>query len=283
LHNSSIFLGIAERYDIIVDFRNMRVGSSFMLLNNAAIEFPHGPPPTIHTRQILQIRVVPLVEPDNTLNPALYERNCTAGLTLRGPSNPFFNLTVGETLDTIDYRRHIVAIEVNGSLFTDNELSTPSTMSINYDNNKQTNNNNDIMNDKSSNNKNNIEFNLMTVADPNTCPITPVIPARPPRQPYFAPLFGFHLYMLDNRLFHYSPTEKSVVGSTEYWDIINLTDDSHPIHLHLIQFQIINRQLFQHRQYFKDYSDAYPGDIEYIPMYVYIIYICFVLSLYKAS
>ncbi len=32
------------------------------------------------------------------------------------------------------------------------------------------------------------------------------------------------------------------VGSTEEWTIVNLTADSHPIHLHLVQFQILNRQ-----------------------------------------
>jgi FtsP/CotA-like multicopper oxidase with cupredoxin domain len=32
------------------------------------------------------------------------------------------------------------------------------------------------------------------------------------------------------------------VGSTELWEIINLTGDAHPIHLHLVQFQLLNRQ-----------------------------------------
>ncbi len=39
-------------------------------------------------------------------------------------------------------------------------------------------------------------------------------------------------------------SELPQVGSTEQWDIINLTADSHPIHLHLVQFQLINRQNF---------------------------------------
>jgi spore coat protein A len=34
------------------------------------------------------------------------------------------------------------------------------------------------------------------------------------------------------------------VGATEQWDIINMTMDAHPIHLHLVQFQLINRQDF---------------------------------------
>lgn len=34
------------------------------------------------------------------------------------------------------------------------------------------------------------------------------------------------------------------VGSTEIWQIINLTVDAHPMHTHLSQFQILNRQNF---------------------------------------
>jgi FtsP/CotA-like multicopper oxidase with cupredoxin domain len=39
-----------------------------------------------------------------------------------------------------------------------------------------------------------------------------------------------------------SATELPQVGSTEEWEIANLTEDAHPIHIHLIQFQVINRQ-----------------------------------------
>ena len=36
-------------------------------------------------------------------------------------------------------------------------------------------------------------------------------------------------------------TENPQVGATEIWEIANLTEDAHPIHLHLVQFQLINR------------------------------------------
>lgn len=39
-------------------------------------------------------------------------------------------------------------------------------------------------------------------------------------------------------------TEIPQVGSTEIWEIVNLTPDAHPIHLHLVQFQLMNRQIF---------------------------------------
>src|SRR5262249_57950395 len=32
--------------------------------------------------------------------------------------------------------------------------------------------------------------------------------------------------------------------STEIWRIINTTEDAHPIHVHLVQFQVLDRQPF---------------------------------------
>jgi len=36
-------------------------------------------------------------------------------------------------------------------------------------------------------------------------------------------------------------TENPMVGDTEIWSIVNLTADAHPIHLHLVMFQVIDR------------------------------------------
>ncbi len=40
-------------------------------------------------------------------------------------------------------------------------------------------------------------------------------------------------------------TEKPVLGSTEIWTLINPTNDTHPIHLHLVRFQILDRQSYE--------------------------------------
>ncbi len=37
-------------------------------------------------------------------------------------------------------------------------------------------------------------------------------------------------------------TETPMLGDTELWEIYNFTADAHPIHLHLVGFQLINRQ-----------------------------------------
>jgi FtsP/CotA-like multicopper oxidase with cupredoxin domain len=54
-------------------------------------------------------------------------------------------------------------------------------------------------------------------------------------------------------------TELPQVGATEVWEIVNLTADAHPIHLHLVQFQLLNRQPFQANKYIKAYNAAFPG------------------------
>jgi len=56
-------------------------------------------------------------------------------------------------------------------------------------------------------------------------------------------------------------TEEPLAGSTEMWEIINLTADTHPIHLHLVQFQILNRQPFQTNKYIKAYNALFPGGL----------------------
>lgn len=37
-------------------------------------------------------------------------------------------------------------------------------------------------------------------------------------------------------------TENPANGSTEIWEIYNFTEDAHPIHMHLVEFQVVNRE-----------------------------------------
>jgi spore coat protein A len=39
-------------------------------------------------------------------------------------------------------------------------------------------------------------------------------------------------------------TENPVLDTTEIWELINLTEDTHPIHLHLVRFQLLDRRQF---------------------------------------
>lgn len=52
--------------------------------------------------------------------------------------------------------------------------------------------------------------------------------------------------------------EQPQVDTLEQWNIINLTADTHPIHLHLVQFRVLNRQKLNVTQYLKDYTATGP-------------------------
>jgi spore coat protein A len=64
-------------------------------------------------------------------------------------------------------------------------------------------------------------------------------------------------------------TENPALGSIEIWEIYNFTADAHPIHIHEVQFQVVNRQPFDGAARppeswetgFKDSVIAYPGEI----------------------
>ncbi len=60
-------------------------------------------------------------------------------------------------------------------------------------------------------------------------------------------------------------TENPQVGATEIWEVANLTEDAHPIHIHLVQFQLINREAMVvgadggDTIYRADWDAAFPG------------------------
>jgi len=69
-------------------------------------------------------------------------------------------------------------------------------------------------------------------------------------------------------------TENPVNGATEVWEIYNVTEDAHPIHIHLVQFQVVGREAIggapsvagsndplPWETGFKDTVIAYPGEV----------------------
>jgi len=64
-------------------------------------------------------------------------------------------------------------------------------------------------------------------------------------------------------------TEAPVSGATEIWEIHNFTEDAHPIHVHLVQFEVIEREDHEgairiHEPWEKGWKDtviAYPDEI----------------------
>ncbi len=60
--------------------------------------------------------------------------------------------------------------------------------------------------------------------------------------------------LLDGLPYEAPATEKPEVGTTEDWVIVNPTMNSHPIHLHLVQFQLVERQTIASTQYMYDWE-----------------------------
>ena len=67
--------------------------------------------------------------------------------------------------------------------------------------------------------------------------------------------------LVNNTKWAAAVTENPIEGTSEVWQIINLTADAHPIHLHLVQFQLVSRQNFNVNKYNKVYNASFPGGI----------------------
>jgi spore coat protein A, manganese oxidase len=58
-----------------------------------------------------------------------------------------------------------------------------------------------------------------------------------------------HFMLLNGAHWRDAVTEKPRLDTVEIWELVNLTEDTHPIHLHLVRFQILDRQAFDRDQY----------------------------------
>lgn len=56
--------------------------------------------------------------------------------------------------------------------------------------------------------------------------------------------FGRPLLLLNNKKWMDPITEKPRLGDTEIWSFINTTNFPHPMHIHLVQFQVLDRRPF---------------------------------------
>jgi len=65
--------------------------------------------------------------------------------------------------------------------------------------------------------------------------------------------------LLNNAHWNMPVTENPVLDSVEIWNLINTTDDAHPIHLHLVKFQILDRRSFNISAYWMNNEIKYTG------------------------
>lgn len=66
---------------------------------------------------------------------------------------------------------------------------------------------------------------------------------------------GLSELLLNGQMWDAPVSELPIVGSTVEWEIVNMTAGSHPIHIHLIQFQIANRQNYDSVRYNEEWTE----------------------------
>ena len=76
---------------------------------------------------------------------------------------------------------------------------------------------------------------------------------------YVDPATHMMLMLLNASYWRMPVTEKPVLDTVEVWNLVNLTDDNHPIHLHLVRFQILERQPFDIDEYLLSGKMRYVG------------------------
>ncbi len=58
------------------------------------------------------------------------------------------------------------------------------------------------------------------------------------------------MMLINRKRWHEPTTEKPKLNTTEIWEFVNSTQDTHPMHLHLVRFQILDRRTFDTSDFF---------------------------------
>jgi len=222
-----LFLAPAERADVIVDFAGL-AGQQLTLINFAPAPYPGessgeegGSSTNTRLFEVLQFRVTrPLTGRDTTYDPA-------AGSALRGESGqpPAIVRLANPSTGTLgigvvpDVRRQLVLVEVEGPGGPIEPLL------------------------------NNTKWDGLREGTSSVVTGARLLVDGAKAGVVRGSMLVGAAYL----------TELPRIGSTELWEIINLTEDAHPIHLHLIQFQLLNRQYFNATGYRAGYDGAFPG------------------------
>lgn len=238
--NNSLTMMPGERYLAIIDFAGYEAGvigpngaaysGNWLLKNNAKTPFPAGVAPTgTTTGRVMQFVVNPASTlPDEAYNPAL-------GGNLRQPMVRLANPATGTPGAgvTVNKTRQLTLNEVMG-------MAGPLEALVN--NSKW----NGLSVHKDLGTVNGVTFDMHGVRSD----FKPVANVANPMDP--------HDYTYYSEL----PQE----GETELWEIVNLTADAHPIHTHLVQFQLMNRQNFNVNKYSGAYNALFPASTVIDPM-----------------
>ena len=68
--------------------------------------------------------------------------------------------------------------------------------------------------------------------------------------------------LLNNKRWHEPVTETPELNSTEIWEFVNQTEDTHPMHIHLVRFQLLDRRTFDTFEYMAHKNLRFTGPAE---------------------
>jgi spore coat protein A, manganese oxidase len=203
----NLLLGCAERADVIIDFTGM-AGKEFMMYNDAPGPFPAGPPTTDYY----------LGNPKNPVQPLPGTGPDTRNIlrikvvALTGPADP---QPAGPILDPAQLDPAPIA-PITTTMAPIPPLVAPAGTPVR-----------DLTLNEA--------FDLYGRLTQMIGTTTPFVATN-------AKGSGAVAYGQDYLAL---PTENVAAGSTEVWRIFNLTADTHPIHFHLVNVQVLSRQPFK--------------------------------------
>ena len=73
------------------------------------------------------------------------------------------------------------------------------------------------------------------------------------------PQSSFRQMLLNGQRFHDPITEDPKNGTNEIWELVNATMDAHPIHLHTVHFQLLDRRRFDLNRYLRNSEVVFTG------------------------
>jgi spore coat protein A, manganese oxidase len=202
----NLLLGPAERADIIVDFTGL-AGKEFMMYNDAPGPFPAGPAANDYY----------LGNPKNPVQPAsgtgpdtrniLRFKVVAATASDPQPSGPILDPNLLDPAPLVPYTTTVAPIP---------PLTAPTTFPVR---------------DLTLNEAFDIYGRLTQMLGTTS--------------PFVATSAKGQGAVAYGREYLAPPTETPEAGSTEVWRIFNLTADTHPIHFHLVNVQVLSRQPFK--------------------------------------
>ncbi len=211
----NLLLSPAERADVVIDFNGVAAGSTFILYNDAPAPFPGGDSRNDYFTG----------DPDQTSFGGAPTTNLCQGPNTRTLLKIEVTTGSGDIIPTHQWHREInVQLKANfltgnqpGLLFYDDDPSQPAFPFLGVPTRMLT------LNEDFD------EFGRL-IQTVGTF-------AQNGLNNQGLPTWGLP-YMAN-------PTEKPKAGAVEIWQVMNLTGDTHPIHFHLVNVQLIQRQAFK--------------------------------------